>query len=189
MRALAAAALATWLSAPGGAAQGVTLAPELALPVERAYRSMTTELVFCLDAEPGAGGGWSVTAVRLARQSVQGQRDAASFECGDAEGFLHNHPRPGTRWCRLSDTDRQTLQRYAFAVLWCPSNRFSYEIRLPPKLADADSSGIGKDAPPREIMARAVTPGSITFKRVLDNVAGRRPGWSAPTGRSSPPSP
>lgn len=111
------------------AAQAVTIEPEVALAAERIFAAMATEVVFCLHAEPTPYGGWHVRSVQLARQGTSADRDSASFDCAGANGFMHNHPREGMRWCRLSDTDRLTLERYAFAVLWCPAKRFTYEVR------------------------------------------------------------
>lgn len=122
--------LVLFAAAPA-ASQAVVMDPELALAAERIFGAMDTEVVFCLTAEPGVQGGWRVTDVQLAPQGTDFGRDGASFACRDADGFMHNHPRQGTRWCRFSDTDRGTLEDYAFAVLWCPDKRFVYEVRVP----------------------------------------------------------
>ncbi len=121
--------LVLFAAAPA-ASQAVVMDPEVALAAERIFRAMDTEVVFCLAAEPGVQGGWRVTDVQLAPQGTDFGRDGASFACRGADGFMHNHPRPGARWCRFSDTDRGTLEDYAFAVLWCPDKRFVYEVRV-----------------------------------------------------------
>lgn len=118
-------------AATPAAGQAVVMDPELALAAERIFRAMDTEIVFCLTAEPGVQGGWRVTDVQLAPQGTDFGRDGASFACRGADGFMHNHPRQGTRWCRFSETDRGTLADYAFAVLWCPDKRFVYAVRVP----------------------------------------------------------
>jgi hypothetical protein len=130
------ALLAASVTASG---QAVTIDPELALPIERIFERMETEIVFCLHADPTPYDGWHVHTIELARQGTPADRDGTSFQCDGAQGFLHNHPRTGLQWCRLSRTDRTTLDGYAFAVLWCPTRRFTYEVRTPPVHAVAGS--------------------------------------------------
>lgn len=129
------AATLSLVPAETGLGQAVLMEPEMALAAERIFLTVDTELVFCLRAHRTPSGGWRVGTIELAPQGTGAHRDGANFSCGGAEGFMHNHPRQGDRWCRLSHQDRKTLERYEFAILWCPSRRFTYKIRGRPGTA------------------------------------------------------